>query len=115
MGVPDHLWHLAWLETWRDRPQERNFRSASRCARQVAAILAAPDAVVRFRGLWRTAGWDTDRLHWLRLDPQAFIAEHDAAASDNDDEDETPLGSRVEQIVASWAAYEASLTARAHE
>lgn len=82
MSRPERLWHLEWHETFRDRDQERRYRNPAACARQVAAILAAPDDIARLKGLWLTAGWKDSRLGWERLDPHAFLAQAAEAQSD---------------------------------
>lgn len=107
MVPPPRMWFVEWQEHFRGgRIEERRYRSKRRAARQVAAILAPPDEVVELRGVWRTDGWDTDRLHWTRLDPHDLIAEVDAEhEGDSVYESDPTLTEWLHTITAAWVAY----------
>lgn len=107
MPLPDQLWNLTWVETYRDRPQERRYRNPARCARQLASILAAPDAIVRLRGIYVTAGWSHERnaLEWRELDPATLLAEIDDTEPADDDTDEITSADRYRLIADAWSQH----------
>ena len=75
MTPPAKLWHVEWSENFRakSKTETRNYKSSGRAARQVAAILAAPDDVAELGGIWVSDGWSDDRIDWTRLDPYEFL------------------------------------------
>ena len=92
MSNPERFWRVCWRECFRDAEQERNFKSASRAARQCAAILACPDEVARLVGVAVTSGFANDRLGWTKLDPRALVESigESVVESELDDDALTP-------------------------
>lgn len=108
MSLPDSLLQVSWREHFRAEPtsQERRYRSEWRAARQVAAIVAAPDHVVELVGVWRTNG-GTDRLHWTRLDPAEFLAGVEADHPARGMDDDVGLADFERLIATAWAEHDA--------
>ena len=106
MSTPPVIFHLSWTEHFRsDCHQERRYRNPVRAARQVLAILSAPDDVVSIRELAVTDGWEHDALSWRTLEPREFVATHlvDDMAADGLGT-EISVMEKYERIAAAWEA-----------
>lgn len=105
MTPPKVLWHVEWQENFRAKAkvEERRYKTSVRAARQVAAILAAPDTVAELRGVWISDGWSKDRIEWTELDPAALLASvnEPVETDDLDDEKLSPI-EHYERIHNAW-------------
>lgn len=101
MTPPARIWHVEWIEGG-DRAKERRFKKAERAARQVAPILAAPDAVAQLRGVWVSDGWNQDRIEWTRVEPSELLA--GVAVADDESELEGPMSALDwhDRIASAW-------------
>lgn len=106
MSTPGHIWHVAWWETFRDRTEERRYRSPQRAARQVLSILSAPDDVVELRELAVTDGWERESLSWQTLDPREFVVASLAGVTVSEVEgvEDLPVLEQFALIEAAWIA-----------
>lgn len=105
MTRPGVLWQVEWLELHHERSQERRYKNPAACARQLAAILAAPDEIAVLKGVWRTDGFDNDRLTWTPLNPWEVVAEAGVTAdSDLDAPSLTPTEWH-DRIAAAWRGH----------
>lgn len=104
------LWHVEWAEhppSGESRTVERRYRTSGRAARQIAAVLAAPDDVAALAGVWVTSGWSGDRLAWTRLDPDVLLDEL-ATASELDPDEDDGVAERYRLVAQAWRDARAS-------
>lgn len=103
MTPPANLWHVEWSENFRakSKNEERRYKSAGRAARQVAAILAAPNTVAELRGVWISSGWNQDRIDWTELDPHALL-DAEGVEEINDEDDRLSPIEHYERIRDAW-------------
>lgn len=100
MSPPPTILHLEWQDHRGDH--ERRYRKPLACARQLVAILAAPDDLVRLKGLWKTSGWKQDRIEWQPIDVAAFLEDAAAAQDLESDPDGVGLMERYRLVAQSW-------------
>lgn len=108
MAPPDVVFHIEWREHFRSKRawvESRRYVKPARAATQLSSILSAPDDVVELVGIWESDGWKDARIHWRRLDPEAFCAEHlpdEPPETDGLDDGPLPPAEKAARVVQAW-------------